>query len=276
MSGLVTDIQRFSLHDGPGIRTTVFLKGCSLHCPWCHNPETQSRRKEILFFSDMCLGCTHCAFEDGKPCVTGARRVCGREYTPGELAAALLRDLPFYGEDGGITFSGGEALLRAGFVRQTIDCCRRQAAVHCCIDTALCVPLSQWEPLADAADLFLADIKLLDPDMSRRITGADPGILTANLRYLSSKNREVWIRIPTLPGFNDTDREISLAASLLSSLDSVTKIQTLPVFGHGARKYRALGREPDESWFSPDAEALAAGHAEKLSRLLGRDVTPIL
>ena len=266
--GMVTQLQRFSLHDGPGIRTTVFLKGCNLHCPWCHNPETQNPQPEEMYFPELCVHCGHC--EEG--CTTGARVLCGTGYTPEELAAALLRDMPFYGADGGVTFSGGEPLLQADFVKATEEILAA-GKVRTAIDTALCVPFEHWKGLPASTDLFLVDVKILSPEKSRSVTGADPSLLADNLRRLQAEKKEVWIRIPTLPGVNDTEEEISLAAALLKPMDNVTEIRTLPVFGHGRRKARALGRVPDERWFSPDADRAASEHARRLGSLLGKKVS---
>ena len=270
MMGMITQLQRFSLHDGPGIRTTVFFKGCNLHCPWCHNPETQSRKVQEMFFPELCVHCGRCA--DG--CTTGARVVCGEEYTPERLEQALVRDLPFYGAEGGVTFSGGEPLLQADFVRETALLLKKRG-IHLAADTALCVPQEQWEGLLSCIDLFLVDIKILSPEKSRRITGADPALLRENLKRLQAEKKKIWIRIPTLPGVNDTPEEIRQTAELLRLLDNAEDIRTLPVFGHGSRKARALGRVPDESWFVENADQAAAGLAENLSRESGRKVLPM-
>ena len=269
--GMVTQLQRFSLHDGPGIRTTVFMKGCNLHCPWCHNPETQSPQPQEMFFPELCVGCGHC--EEG--CTTGARVRVGTTYTARELARAVARDLPFYGAEGGVTFSGGEPLLQAGFLRETAENLAKECGgrkLHIAVDTALCVPWESFRELLPFTDLFLVDIKILSPETSACITGADPAVTEKNLKLLMEAEKEVWIRIPTLHGVNDTDREIGLAARLISQLDHVTDICTLPVFAHGSRKAKALGRTVEERWFVKDADDAAAAHAQKLEKLLGRAV----
>lgn len=267
MTGMVADVQRFSLHDGPGVRTTVFLKGCNLHCPWCHNPETWSPKPQILFFSDKCVRCGHCA--DG--CATGARVICGTEYTPEELFQRVKRDKPFYGNDGGVTVSGGEALLQAPFAASLLRLCREDG-IRTCVDTALCVPSTKWQELLPLSDLFLVDVKNLDPEKAKSVLGADITLLRENLRLLDEAGKPVWIRVPCVSGWNDADADADALADLLNTLHNVQKVDILPVFHHGKRKETALGRRSDDRWYAPNADEVAASFA---ARLQGRTTTPV-
>lgn len=259
MTGLIADVQRFSLHDGPGVRTTVFLKGCNLHCPWCHNPETWSPKPQILFFRDKCVRCGRC--EEG--CATGARVICGTEYTPEELFRRVRRDQPFYGADGGVTLSGGEVLLQAPFAAELLRLCQ-EAGIGTCVDTALCVPREHWQEVLERNDLYLVDVKTLDAEKARTVLGADIRLLRENLALLSSAGKQMWIRVPCIPGWNDSDADADALADLLNSLNGIQKVDILPVFHHGKRKEAALCRTSDDRWFSPNADAAAADFAALL------------
>lgn len=264
MIGTVADIQRFSLHDGPGVRTTVFLKGCNLHCPWCHNPETWSPRPEMLYFEDKCVHCGHC--DEG--CPTGARVLYGTEYTPEALFQRVKRDAPFYGCDGGVTVSGGEVLLQADFAAALLRLCKG-AGLGTCVDTALCVPNRHWQELLSLADLFLVDVKTLDAGKARAVLGADTNILRENLRLLDECGIPAWIRVPSVAGWNDTDDDAAALTALLNSLHNIQKVDVLPVFHHGKRKEAALSRTSEPRWYSPNADAVAASFADRVRKQVG-------
>lgn len=259
MTGMVADVQRFSLHDGPGVRTTVFLKGCNLHCPWCHNPETWSPKPQIMFFADKCVRCGRC--DEG--CATGARVICGTEYTPEALFQRVRRDQPFYGPDGGLTLSGGEVLLQAPFAAALLRLCR-EAGIGTCVDTALCVPYGQWQELLALNDLFLVDVKTLDAEKARTVLGADITLLRENLRLLSDAGKQIWIRVPCVAGWNDSSADADALAELLNSLQGIQKVDILPIFHHGKRKDSALGRHPAPHWFPQNPDTTAAAFASLL------------
>ena len=213
---VIAEIQRFCIHDGPGIRTTVFFKGCPLSCDWCHNPETQKREPEMLFFSDSCIGCkscqavcergahrwtkeghtldlSRCAFcgkkeECARACPTGAMKVCGRKFSADKLLEEVLADRPFYGKTGGVTCSGGEPLAQAFFLAQFLPLCKEKG-LHVCLDTSLNAEWETIELLLPYIDLFLADVKCLDPKKARRYTKADARLSRENLLRLSEKKR---------------------------------------------------------------------------------------
>lgn len=161
--GLITEVQRFSVHDGPGIRTTVFFKGCPLRCAWCHNPECISPQPEELFYPEKCIGCGKCR----EGCFAGARVPCGRQIGQAELMRLILADRPYYGQDGGVTFSGGEPLLQADFLLPVLRDCRA-AGISVALETSLYL----WrEDILREADFLMADLKLWDSDRHRQYTG---------------------------------------------------------------------------------------------------------
>lgn len=268
MTGILADVQRFSLHDGPGIRTTMFLKGCNLHCPWCHNPETKSSLPQEMYFRDKCIDCGRCA----EGCTTGARKMCGRIVTPDEAFTMIERDRPFYGTDGGVTFSGGEALLQAAFLKQTISICADHG-IDVCLDTALCVPFSQWRELIPLCGRYLVDVKTLEREKSLSVIGTDPELLKENLSRLDEAGCEIWIRVPCVEGWNDSEADAEALAGLLNGLKHVHHADILPVFHHGKRKEEALGITAEEKWFSPRADDAALDFAE---RLRTKTTVPIL
>lgn len=262
MKGLIADVQRYSVHDGPGIRTTVFLKGCNLYCPWCHNPETHSGQPEEIYFQDRCVGCGHCA----EGCPTGARKMIGTFCDAEGLVSLLRRDLPFYGSEGGVTFSGGEPLLQAMFVSETAKLCQEKG-INICVQTALCVPEEALLQTVPDTDIYLADVKVLGE--WRKYTGGDPALLKKNLSILRNAGKRVWLRIPAVPGINDTPDELRRIAELLMEFRFAERVDTLPVFPHAARKYHALKREMGDRWFSKEPDKIASRMAEELTSMTG-------
>ena len=281
---LVTNIQRFSLHDGPGVRTTAFFQGCSLRCAWCHNPETIPLKPVKLYYQSKCIGCRRCVDAcpqgalvlseqgvlQGSAACTGCGRcvsVCpaqatvfsGRKYTPEELEAAVLRDRPFYkSSGGGVTFSGGEPLLQSAFLAEFLPRMKAQD-VHTAVDTAANVPWQAFEDVLPYTDLFLVDYKLADDALHERFCGAPRGRISENLRRLIGTGAAIWIRVPVIPGVNDREDFFRDMASELQSMHFDGEIELLPFHRLGAGKYEALGvpyafsdAEP------PSAEKMAA------------------
>ena len=206
MTGRVFDIQRFSVHDGPGIRTTVFMKGCPLSCRWCHNPEGLSGTISLQYFKDKCIGCGKCKerteLSDSEECPTGALTVCGRDVTVNELIKEVLRDRVFYGENGGVTFSGGECMLYPEFVAELARKCKENG-VSVAIDTAGCVPYSSFESVLPYVDDILYDVKCIDPELHKKGTGRDNSLILQNLDRLMGTKKRILIRTPVISNFND-------------------------------------------------------------------------
>ncbi len=246
MKGTVFDIQRFSVHDGPGIRTTVFMKGCPLRCLWCHNPEGLSPKKQLSYYKEKCIGCGRCnkrdSLSDAENCPTKALCVCGKDIDEEEATKAILKDAVFYGSDGGVTFSGGECLLQADFVAAVAKQIKNNGFT-CAIDTSGCVPWQSFEKTLDVCDIYLYDIKCADPAIHKRFTGRDNALILDNLKKLSSLGKRIWIRTPVIPGFNDSIGEIEAIADIVSSLSSVEQVTLMPYHSFGADKYTALGME---------------------------------
>jgi len=268
MLGTILNIKRYAIHDGPGIRTTVFLKGCPLFCEWCHNPESQRKRPEILYYKDQCTLCGACisACKQGaigvvgdhltldqslcigcgdcvNVCPNGARELAGQEMSVERVVKEVVKDTLFYEESGGgVTFSGGEPLLQANFVRAAASRCHR-LDIHTALDTSGYASESELMKVADVIDLFLYDIKVVDDAVHLTHTGVSNRNILRNLRVLNEMRKRIWIRFPLVPGVNDDERSLSDLVDLLAPLHAVEAIQVLPYHRAGAGKYSRLGRE---------------------------------
>lgn len=248
----IFDIQRGSFVDGPGIRTTVFFKGCNLRCKWCHNPESQSPKKQILFYKDKCTGCgkckTVCPYNHencdfcGKCalfCPNDAREICGKEYTIDEVLKEILKDKDYYGQDGGATFSGGECMLQIDFLEEILKSCKENG-VRTAVDTAGNVPWEYFEKILPYTDLFLYDIKCVSEELHKDGTGASNGLILENLKKLSKNKAEIIVRIPVIPEFNGNLDEMKKIADFLNDL-IIRKVEPLPYHAMGEHKWGALG-----------------------------------
>jgi len=238
--GIITNIQRFSVDDGPGIRTTVFFKGCNLDCAWCHNPETKQPLPQ--------------------PQIAGAAALCGSESTAAQLCETLLRDRPFYDRSGGgVTFSGGEPLLQLDFLCECLRLCKG-ARIHTAVDTAGDVPFSSFERILPDTDLILYDVKLLDDALHRRYTGRSNVRLLENLRRLHAAcgRTEIIIRTLLLPGINDSEDSFREFARWLKDFPNVARVEVLPYHAMGEGKYRAIGEEYRFAGRKPPDEAQTA------------------
>ena len=268
MTATIFDIIHTSTVDGPGVRTTVFFKGCSLACRWCHNPESQHATPELLFDRRKCIGCGGCAAVCPSPdaciacgkcaavCPTGARELCGKVWTVEALVDEVARDLPFYtATGGGVTCSGGECMLQLDFLREFLPACRARG-IHTAVDTAGCVPWEAFAAILPHADLFLYDIKCADDALHRAGAGVSNARILDNLRRLTAAGAELIVRVPVIPGFNDSPAEQSAIAALLAPL-SLRAVELLPYHRMGDHKYTALGRPVPDFAVPPD-EAVAA------------------
>lgn len=266
VTGLVFDVQRFSLHDGPGIRTTVFLKGCPLSCRWCHNPEGMRTAPEILVTPDRCIECGACvdACPHGLPsgvgggwaaekalceacglcadaCPTEARRLVGHEVSVERLVEKVMRDRVFYAESGGgVTFSGGEPLRQAEFVLSCLEALKERG-IHTAVDTCGLVERDDLLRAAAIADLFLYDIKHADPGTHAEWSGASNGRILENLAALAAVHAEIWVRVPVVPGVNDDTVNLRQTAALAASLPGVRRVSLLPYHELGAEKRERVG-----------------------------------
>jgi pyruvate formate lyase activating enzyme len=263
-TALIFNVMRFATHDGPGIRTTVFLKGCPLACCWCHNPEGQNSEPELLYFEERCrhcgdcltacpehavehvggavrtsAACRHCG-RCAEVCVAEARRIAGRRFTVGGLLKEIERDLVFFEESGGgLTLSGGEPMAQPHFVSALLDECRERR-IHTAIETCGFAESGAFLRVALAADLVLFDLKLVDPEKHRRHTGASNQPILHNLEGLVARGRAVTVRIPVVPGINDAEEDIGQFAGYLARL-RVRQVELLPYHQTGVEKYRRLG-----------------------------------
>jgi len=289
MTGTVFNVQRYSVHDGSGIRTTAFLKGCPLACSWCHNPEGIEPSREILVLADRCVGCLACVEAcpqpavdrpDGKPwtnraicricgrcvaaCARGARKLVGREVTVEGLAQELERDRPFYEESGGgVTLSGGEPLMQADFALAVLELCRERG-LHTALDTSGAAPTDVVVRAAALSDLVLFDLKQLDPDEHRSAVGAELGPILENLRAMDDVGVETWIRFPLIPGATDSRENVTALADTVLSLTNTRRIHVLPFHRTAADKYARLERSWRHDGLADASEGKAARAVEYL------------
>lgn len=250
VKGRIINIQRFSIHDGPGIRTTVFLKGCNLRCLWCHNPESQHPKPQRMFYRHKCIGCGECSRVCEKAmlnqcdncgkcievCPHGARELAGREITTEELFAEIMKDQAYYATSGGgVTFSGGEPLLQPEFMETMLRMCK-EAGVHTAVETAGNV---NWQTIANLlpyVDLFLYDIKAVDGQTHRYCTGVENDLILENARKLMEICLEkILFRMPVVPGYNDS--QVAEVATFTEGFP----LELLPYHRTGMGKYDALG-----------------------------------
>lgn len=272
------EFKRFAVHDGPGIRTTLFLKGCPLACVWCHNPETISAKPELAIHDSRCVRCGECAafcpchsivggehrFDRknctgcGKcveHCLYDALELYGREISVEEAARILLEDRAFYAGGGGVTVSGGEPLLQSGFCAELFARLKRDG-IHCAIDTCGHVEWEAFRRVLPVTDLFLYDFKAADPEKHRALTGQDNERILANLRRLDETGKPIEIRMIQVPGLNMERSDLEQAAAFLSRLRHLTAVRLLACHHLAHAKYEAVGRKDTQ----PRVEM--PGHAE--------------
>ncbi|MBW8325911.1 MAG: glycyl-radical enzyme activating protein [Prolixibacteraceae bacterium] len=265
MIGRITTIQRMSLHDGPGIRSTVFLKGCNMHCGWCHNPETLSMNPELEWIQQKCIGCNSCtevcptgafSLKDGKPdfqknlctscfdclqvCYAEAINKIGREVTPEDVFTEVEQDFPFFSNSGGgVTISGGEPMLQPEFTKQTLALFKK-AGIHTALDTNLSISWKQYEKVLPFTDLVLADLKMMDNALHQKWTGRHNTTILENIYKLDASGVPYFIRTPVVPDINDNEAEISAMAAFVASLKNVKNYELLPFHTLASCKYTNL------------------------------------
>jgi len=244
MKGIIADIQRFSLHDGPGIRTTVFFKGCPLHCVWCHNPECIDFAPQELHYPEKCIGCGKCA----EGCFNGARVLCGQEMTVEEVMTVLRQDKPYYGAKGGVTFSGGEAMAQREFLGELADACRKEN-IRNAMETSL---IYFDEAVLSKMDLVMADLKIWDECAHRTYTGVSNKPILENFKKLDALNIPIIVRTPVIPGI---EQGIDRIAEFIRGLRNVIQYELLPYHPLGQSKRKALGF-PEDPFRVPTKEEM--------------------
>jgi len=266
--GWVFNIQRYSIQDGPGIRTTVFLKGCPLECHWCSNPESQALHPELLYFDTLCTGCHRCletcpnqatilgpngeiVVDRGlckacgtclEACLSGARVISGHLMTVNDVIDVVSKDSLFYrNSNGGVTFSGGEPIYQPAFLLELLKESQKQG-FHTCLDTSAYTQWEVLEEILDHVDLVLFDIKHVDPEKHVELTGVDNRLILNNLKRTVDIGKKIIIRVPLLLGVNDSEKNINALGNFMSEL-SINKVDLLPYHKLGVKKYERLGME---------------------------------
>ena len=304
LTGKIYDIQGFSVQDGPGIRTTVFLKGCPLRCPWCHSPESQEFFTELNWLQIRCLGveacglcldvCPHAAITRGPvtenalgeaivypevdkgkcdncgacaaACKACALYLCGEDKTIDEVMHRLLRDKPFFDEsNGGVTISGGECLCQPEFTLGLLKSCKEHG-IHTAVDTTGFV---KWEVIASIlpyTDLFLYDLKCMDSALHKQVIGVPNELILENAKKIAAVGGRLWIRIPVIPLFNKSEAHFRQYAAFLCEIkDSIEMVQLLPYHTMGLSKYERLLRKEKIFVAEPPADALMEARCKQLA-----------
>lgn len=268
IKGFIFDIKKYALHDGPGIRTTVFFKGCPLRCLWCHNPEGQNPGREIMFRPGRCLeNCSRCfdicplkainqndsfpVISDSlckccglcaEACPSGALEMIGREVTPNEVIDEVMKDFVFYQQSGGgVTFSGGEPLMQPEFLKESLILAKNYS-LHTVVDTSGYAPFDLFLPILPLVDLFLYDLKIIDAEKHKRFTGRDNKLILKNLKKLIAITENIIIRIPIIPSINDDEKNLNQMIEFIASLGPIKAIELLPYHTLGKDKYQRMGR----------------------------------
>lgn len=265
--GIVFNIQKYSVHDGPGIRTTVFLKGCPLNCWWCHNPESQSLKEQLMYFQNKCVACGTCvkwckenalSLQDGRiiideskctlcemctdACLKGALEIAGEEITVKELMKNILKDQIFYDQSkGGVTFSGGEPMIQVDFLEAALKECKEHD-IHTIIDTCGHAPWESFERVVPYTDLFLFDLKHIDSEEHKKYTGVGNELILQNMKKLSDLRKNLFIRMPIIPGINDSRETIDRTIKFLKQINMM-QVNLLPYHRMGMDKYKRLNKK---------------------------------
>lgn len=234
-TAIIADIQHASLHDGPGMRTTVFFKGCPLRCAWCHNPECIEKTPQMLNYPEKCIGCGEC--ENG--CFSGAKVICGKEMTAEDIFEEIMLDSTYYQDNGGVTFSGGEPLLYPEILTEIIQLCKDQN-IKTAIETSIYI---YNEDIFKAIDFIMADFKIFDDKKHIVYTGVSNKTIKDNLKLLNKINKPFLVRTPIIPGINDNITEIINIRNFIKPLKNLVGYELLPYHPLGVSKLAALGQE---------------------------------
>lgn len=263
-SGIIFDIKEFAVHDGPGVRQTVFFKGCPLRCQWCHNPEGLSAKPQLMFSRSSCISCGKCrlvcpltrqkelpvpASPEGctacgacvKVCPLGLRQISGKEMSSSELVNLIRENSDYYAAlGGGVTFSGGEPLMQGEFLLEVLE---QIPDLHTAIETSAFAPAGLFQAVTERLSFLMMDVKLMDPALHRHYTGADNRIILENLTRLCRGKKPFVVRIPLIPGVNDTKENLEQTASFLSGASSLLRVELLPYHQTAGAKYSMVGME---------------------------------
>lgn len=287
--GIIFDVKKFSIHDGPGIRTTVFLKGCPLSCWWCHNPEGQAMVPELILRPERCIVCGACleVCERGAVtscsegviterehctacgdcvdvCYAEARAMVGRGVTVAEVMDAIERDTAFYDQSGGgVTISGGEPLAQPEFLRDLLHACQAQG-LHTTLDTCGFAPWEALDSVRQYVDLFLYDLKLMDEARHQAFTGVSNERILDNLRRLSDEGHRIVLRVPVIPGINDDEENVRAMGAFAADLPHLERVDLLPYHRIGRDKYRRLGKPCPMPETDPPSDAQIGEIAQTL------------
>ncbi|WP_172408159.1 glycyl-radical enzyme activating protein [Desulfosporosinus sp. FKA] len=285
--GKIINIMKYSIHDGPGIRTAVFFKGCPLNCLWCHNPESQKYDQELFYWPDRCIGCGRClescsrdaiGLTSGKleykraqckvcgdcckVCHAGARELVAKTMSVGQVMAEIEKDLVFYDESGGgATFSGGEALMQPTFLTELLQDCQKKE-INTAVETCGYVKPEILQTISPYVNLFLYDLKLMDSQRHQYYTGVPNELILDNLRWLAEHHPKVLVRVPIIPGCNDDKENLHQLGEFVASLKRVQELHLLPYHRAGVDKYKRLGLE----YQLPDIQA---PESEQMERIKG-------
>ncbi|MHA1300314.1 MAG: glycyl-radical enzyme activating protein [Candidatus Helarchaeota archaeon] len=288
VKGIIFNIQRYCIHDGPGIRTLVFFKGCPLRCIWCSNPESQKNTPEILFTKAKCIGCGKCAEvcpEDAiiksadkridrnkcvlcmqcvETCYAEALEIAGNEMTVEEVIKEIVKDRPFYEKSGGgITVSGGEPLMQPKFLKTLLEECKKRN-INTAIETC---GYSNWESFKEALefiDLVLIDIKHMNSTQHKELTGKANELILENIQKIAKLKKPTIIRFPLIPGYNDSDENIGKIGEFVKSLEGINEINIIPFHRLGESKYEHLDRE----WKMQNTKPPSQERLEEVKKML--------
>lgn len=279
LKGIVSEIERFAIEDGPGIRTLVFMKGCPLSCLWCSNPESQKLEPEVAYFKDKCIGCGKCAeicpqkaisyVKDkglvidrnkcdscglcAEVCPSGSKVLIGKPMTADEIIAEVKKDSAFYQRSvGGITVSGGEPTLQSDFLIELLAKCRAQG-LNTAIETSGYTGWANLENIARHTDLVFYDLKHMDSPVHKKLTGVRNELILANLENLSQLNKPIIVRVPLIPGYNDSLKNIESTIDFVKRLDNIQRLEVLPYHRLGQAKYESLDRKYELKELLPPA-----------------------
>ena len=263
----IFEIKRFAVHDGPGIRTTVFFKGCPLSCIWCHNPEGIKSQKELAYIEQKCVNCLSC-LNDVFSCITGAIKIYGEEIGINDLMEKVLADREFYEtSNGGISCSGGEPLSQIDFLTTFLKACKNED-LQTAVDTSGYTAWENMERAAKYTDLFLYDLKHMDGNKHRELCGVENTLILENLLKLSDYASGIEVRIPVIPGINDDEKNIEETIAVLQKLKNLKLVRPLPYHALSGTKYESIGLKssiPAQSGTERERAAYVADCLKKAS-----------